>query len=81
MKKKKVGLILTYNCERMVQKAIDKIPKNFFDVIICSDDGSTDETIKILKDNNIPAYQNNHMGYGGNLYSGMKIAFNKYNAD
>ncbi len=79
--KKKVGLILTYNCEKLVQKAIDNIPKNFFHEIICSDDGSTDQTIKILQKNQIPAYQNNHKGYGGNLYSGMKIAFEKYNAD
>ena len=81
MKKKKIGLILTYNCEKLVQKAINNIPKNFFDMIICSDDGSTDQTIEILKKNNIPAYQNKHLGYGGNLYSGMKVAFEKYNAD
>ena len=81
MKKIKVGLILTYNCEQLVQKTIDNIPKDFFDIVISSDDGSTDETIKILENNGIPTYQHKHMGYGGNLYSGMKIAFQEYNAD
>ena len=81
MNKKKVGVILTYNCEKLVQKAIDNIPKNFFDTVICSDDGSTDKTLKILEENNIPVYQHKHLGYGGNIYSGMEIAFKKYNAD
>ena len=31
---KLTGLILTYNCEALVQKAIDKIPKNVFVVVI-----------------------------------------------
>ncbi len=81
MRKKKVGLILTYNCEKLVQKAIDNIPKNFFDIVICSDDGSIDKTIKILKQNNIPVHQHKHLGYGGNLYAGMAIAFKNYEAD
>ena len=81
MNKKKVGVILTYNCEKLVQKAINNIPKNFFDTVICSDDGSTDKTLKILEENNIPVYQHKHLGYGGNIYSGMEIAFKKYNAD
>ena len=81
MKKKKVGIILTYNCEKLVQKAINNIPKNFFDIVICSDDGSTDKTLKILEENNIPVYQHKHIGYGSNLYKGMNIAFKKYNAD
>ena len=39
-----IGLILTYNCENLVQKSIDKIPKNTLDEIICSDDESSDNT-------------------------------------
>ena len=81
MKKINVGLVLTYNCQQLVQKTIDNIPKDFFDIVICSDDGSTDETLKILKNNGIPTYQHKHIGYGGNLYLGLKVAFQDYNAD
>ena len=37
---KLTGLILTYNCENLVQKAIDNIPKDILYEIICIDDGS-----------------------------------------
>ena len=42
-----IGVIMTYNCESLVQKAIDQIPKEEFDKLICTDDGSTDNTIEI----------------------------------
>ena len=70
-----IGIIMTYNCENFVQKAIDQIPHNEFDEIICTDDGSTDGTIDIIKKNNLKFVENNHLGYGMNLYSGMKKAF------
>lgn len=69
------ALILTYNCEHLVQKAIDKIPKNKFHKIICSDDESTDQTEIVLKKNNIDFFKNKHSGYGGNLFHGLKKAF------
>jgi glycosyltransferase involved in cell wall biosynthesis len=69
------ALILTYNCEHLVQKAIDKIPKNKFHKIICSDDESTDQTETVLKKNNIDFFKNKHSGYGGNLFHGLKKAF------
>ena len=70
-----IGVLMTYNCERVVQNAIDKIPKDEIDDIICSDDGSIDNTLSIIKKNNIKFVQNHHTGYGGNLYAGMKKAF------
>ena len=70
-----IGLILTYNCENLVQKAIDNIPKNILHDVICSDDGSSDNTSEILKKNNIKFYTHKHMGYGGNLFFGMRKAF------
>ena len=70
-----IGVIMTYNCESLVQKAIDQIPKEEFDKLICTDDGSTDNTIEIVKKNNIEFIKNNHLGYGMNLYAGMKKAF------
>ena len=76
MKKIKIfELILTYDCEHLVQKAIDSIPKNKFDKIICSDDGSTDKTEQIVKKNNIEFFQIQHSGYGANLFHGLRMAF------
>ena len=70
-----IGVIMTYNCEQFVQKAIDRIPKQYFDQLICTDDGSTDKTIEVVKKNSIEFIINNHSGYGMNLFSGMKKAF------
>ncbi|MDC2998483.1 glycosyltransferase family 2 protein [Candidatus Pelagibacter sp.] len=73
--KKVIGVLLTYNCENLVQKAINKIPKNEFDDLICSDDGSKDNTTLIVEKNNIKVLRNEHKGYGGNLFAGIKKAF------
>ena len=73
--KKVIGVLLTYNCENLVQKAINKIPKNEFDDLICSDDGSKDNTALIVEKNNIKVLRNEHKGYGGNLFAGIKKAF------
>lgn len=70
-----IGVLMTYNCEDFVQNAINQIPKNEFDEIICTDDGSTDNTIDIIKKNNIKFIKNDHLGYGMNLHAGMKKAF------
>ena len=76
MKKKIIGVLLTYNCENLVQKAINNIPFKEFDEVICSDDGSTDGTCDIVSKNDIKILKNKHKGYGGNLFSGMNEAFN-----
>ena len=73
--KKVIGVLLTYNCENLVQKAINKIPKDEFDDLICSDDGSKDNTTQIVEKNNIKVLRNEHKGYGGNLFAGIKKAF------
>ena len=44
-----IGIIMTYNCGNFVQNAINQIPQNEFDEIICTDDGSTDNTIDVIK--------------------------------
>jgi len=75
MKNRIIGVLLTYNCERLVQKAINNIPVEEFDDLICSDDGSSDNTIEIVKKNNIKILKNIHKGYGGNLFAGMNKAF------
>ena len=69
------ALILTRNCDRTIQKVIDKVSKSKFYKIICSDDGSTDNTEFVVKKNNIEFFKIEHSGYGGNLFNGLKIAF------
>lgn len=70
-----IGILMTYNCEKVVEKAISKIPKNKLHKLICTDDGSTDRTVEIVKSHGIEVVENNHKGYGANLFSGMKRAF------
>ena len=74
---KLTGLILTYNCENLVQKAIDNIPKDILYEIICIDDDSKDNTREIVERNKISFFTHEHYGYGGNLFEGLKIAFKR----
>ena len=69
------GLILTFNCERFVEKTLKNIPYNKFDKIICSDDGSADKTKQKFVNENIEFFSHEHLGYGGNLFFGLKKAF------
>lgn len=70
-----VGLLLTFNCENFVDNALNKIPKNSLDDLICSDDGSIDKTVEILKKKKIKYFTHKNLGYGGNLYYGLQKAF------
>ncbi len=73
-----IALILTYNSEKFIGNVLDKIPKDFFDEIICSDDGSKDQTVEIIEKRNfklIKSLQNN--GYGSNLFQGLKKCFDE----
>ena len=74
---KLTGLILTYNCENLVQKAIDNIPKGILYEIICMDDDSKDNTREIVERNKISFFTHEHSGYGGNVSEGLKIAFKR----
>jgi glycosyltransferase involved in cell wall biosynthesis len=47
------GLILTYNCENLIENTIKKIPFKKFDRVLCVDDGSSDKIQKKLKNYNI----------------------------
>jgi len=71
---KTVGVIMTYNCARLVKKAYDSIPREYFDLIICVDDGSTDGTPEIAGELGVPVYTHPHAGYGGNLFYGFERA-------
>ncbi len=73
-----IALVLTYNSEKFIGKVLDSIPKKLFSEIICSDDGSKDQTTKIIKERNfkfIKAETNG--GYGSNLFRGLKACFDE----
>tara|TARA_B100002052_G_scaffold299098_1_gene335261 strand:- start:743 stop:1462 length:720 start_codon:yes stop_codon:yes gene_type:complete len=69
------GLLMTYNCENLVDKAVSKIPISDLDKLICTDDGSSDNTVFRIKKKNIFVVENIHNGYGSNLFSGLSKAF------
>lgn len=71
------GLVMTYNCEKIIERTIRDLPKNQLDEIIFTDDGSTDKTVDIIKKNGFKFIQNDHLGYGGNLLNGLKKAFSE----
>lgn len=82
MKNRKILLIIpAYNEEKCILSTCKKIrdynKKNetSFDIVVIND-GSTDNTLKILRDNNIPHVNLIHnLGIGGAVQTGYKYAF------
>jgi len=72
-RRKVIGIILTYNCENMLEELYKRVPRKFLDKIILVDDGSKDHTVKVAKKLGIPFYTHSNLGYGGNV----KYAINK----
>ncbi len=73
-KKKLFGVILTYNCAPLLPGAYARVPKELFYAIICSDDGSTDDTTLVAKNLGLQTFINAHSGYGGNIKFALKKA-------
>lgn len=73
-KPKVIGVILTYNCARLVVDIVSRIPKNSVDVLIIVDDGSTDNVKIIAKQLHVPFFTHAHLGYGGNMVFGLSLA-------
>lgn len=69
-----IGIIMTYNCGRMLRDTYDKIPKNVFNKLIVVDDESTDNTLEIAKSLKLQVFRHKHLGYGGNIKYGLKKA-------
>src|SRR5438105_3325437 len=74
---KVVGVLMTYNCAALVGRAYANIPQNYFDEIICVDDGSTDNSVTEANKLGIPVYTHAHAGYGGNLFFGFRKALER----
>ncbi|OFZ22293.1 MAG: hypothetical protein A2X94_02250 [Bdellovibrionales bacterium GWB1_55_8] len=74
-RKKTIAVVLAYNCERMIGRAYERIPKDLVDDIIVMDDGSRDKTYEAAQALGLKVFRNEkNLGYGGNLKAGMKKA-------
>ncbi len=74
-------MILAFNCEKLLEAAYKKIPKEYFDEIYVMDDGSADHTAQIARQLGLKVFSHEkNLGYGANVKSGLKQAF-KMNAD
>ena len=76
MKPKIIAYILTHNCESMLEKAYNKIPKDLVDDIVVCDDYSSDNTIKIADKLHLKISKNSgNKGYGGNVKNALSYCF------
>jgi glycosyltransferase involved in cell wall biosynthesis len=69
-----IGVLMAYNCSRLIERAYRSIPTECFDDIVCVDDGSTDDTVRVASALGIPVFTHPHAGYGGNLFFGFRKA-------
>lgn len=67
-----VGIILAHNCEEMLVRAYERIPKHLLDDIIVMDDGSTDNTAGVARKLGLKVFSHKvNQGYGGNVKAGL----------
>lgn len=80
-------VIPIYNAQRYIRQCLDSILNQTFETteyeIICVDDGSIDDTNKILmeyvsKHSNVVLIKQNHQGQGPSRNAGVKVARGKY---
>lgn len=77
-----VAVILAYNVERLLEKALGKIPRQLVDDVFVMDDGSTDGTSEVARRLGLTVYRNEkNLGYGGNLREGLRRAVVDHGAD
>jgi glycosyltransferase involved in cell wall biosynthesis len=77
-----VALILAYNVERLLEKALRKIPPALVDDVFVMDDGSRDGTSDVARRLGLTVYRNErNLGYGGNLREGLRRAVQDHGAD
>lgn len=68
MEKDKVLVVIpAYNSERTIVDVYKKIPKRYVDEVVIVDDGSKDQTVKVIKKLGLkPIVHKQNLGYGGN---------------
>ncbi|MBX4197979.1 glycosyltransferase family 2 protein [Candidatus Parcubacteria bacterium] len=71
---KVIGIIMTYNCAHLVEGIYNRLPKNVFDSIFITDDGSKDDIQKVAYTLGIECLKHEHTGYGGNIKLGLAKA-------
>jgi glycosyltransferase involved in cell wall biosynthesis len=77
-----VALILAYNVERLLEKALRKIPRALVDDVFVMDDGSRDGTSDVARRLGLTVYRSErNLGYGGNLRAGLRRAVQDHGAD
>ena len=74
------AMILCHNCEELLPVALSKIPRDYFDHIFVTDDGSEDRSIEVAKKIGLDVTHASKSGYGANVKHGIKYAFQN-NAD
>jgi len=75
-RRKVIAMILAYNCEHMLERAYERIPKHLVDDIIVMDDGSADNTSKKARELGLKVFRHDpNRGYGGNVKAGLRMAY------
>ena len=76
---KKVTVVLpAYNAAPTLEKTYKEIPFDIVDDVIMVDDASTDNTVKVAKELNIPTFiHEQNLGYGGNQKTCYKQALKR----
>lgn len=69
-----VGVVLTRNCGKTLENVYSRIPKEFLDDIIVTDDGSKDDTMAVAERLGLRSFTHPQLGYGGNLKFGLTQA-------
>lgn len=74
---KRVGMILTYNCEDLLERAVRNVPSGVFDELFVTDDGSLDATRDVAARLGLSVVEHPHAGYGGNVKWGLRHALGR----